>query len=644
MWKKGLIALAAAALFTAGLGIIVYVGLARDRISPTPQPTARPTLTPLPTLAPTPQPLVIASPTTLALDTVIGVVRDYSPGALIIAIEPREGTATQIIVPENLQVAWGDGRRASPREIAIGQTLYAEGQMDALGRLIAGRIVITRQAEFTPTVVTATATPAPSETPISAWRGEYFGNVKLEGAPVLVREDAAIDFQWGEGAPAPGVPADNFAVRWRGRWPFREGGYRFFAYTDDGVRLWVDGKLLIDQWRNQPATLAHGDLFMTSGYHDVQVEYFDGQLNAEARVWWEFQSEYPNWRGEYFDNPNLSGQPALVRDDADIAFDWGAQSPAPGIPINNFSVRWTRTVTLEEGPYRFLAKADDAVRLWVDGVILIDEWHDNTNQTFEGLIWLDAGPHEMRVEYAEKGGNANVRVWWQRIETFANWRGEYFGGAELSGRPAFMRDDKEIAFDWGAGGPGHGLPNDNFSIRWTRTVPFEAGVYRLWAEADDGVRISVNGQIVLDAWSGAASRRQEATISLARGNHRMLIEYNERGGQAFVRVGWEPLAATATPTPTAAPSATATPTGLPSATPTWTPAPATSTPSPTAVPATPTATQLPPSATPAPPTPTATPTLEPATATPTPEPPSPTPTESPAYVQPQEGEETPTAS
>ena len=142
----------------------------------------------------------------------VGVVREYEPGALIIVIVPSEGAADQIIVPENIDVTWVSGLRASPREIVAGQTLYAEGALDALGRLVAQRIVIIEDAPpSTATVApTETITPTPAavaDVPAQAWRGEYFDNKELTGTPKLVRRDAVLSFRVGPGFAAPGHSA-----------------------------------------------------------------------------------------------------------------------------------------------------------------------------------------------------------------------------------------------------------------------------------------------------------------------------------------------------------------------------------------------------------------------------------------------------
>ncbi|MEA3408582.1 MAG: PA14 domain-containing protein [Chloroflexota bacterium] len=614
-WQKLLIGLAAAILLVFGLGIIVYVGVARDRIMPTPTPS--PTSTPLPSPSDTPSP----SPVTPPLSRVSGTVREYSPGALIIIITPNEGDVEQIIVPENLEVMWDTGERASPREIAPGQQIEAEGELDRLGRLIAQRIVI-QPIQVSPTP-TATARPTATFTPAfpeGLWEGKYYDNPHLAGDAVLSRRDETLDFSWGEDSPDPKLPADRFSARWRGRWTFREGTYRFHAHVDDGVRVWVDGKLLIDQWQDQSATQYARNLFLSGGQHEVEVAYYENGGQARLQVWWEYQGTYSDWRGAYYDNADLAGEPVLVRNDENVAFEWGTHAPAAELPADQFSVRWDRVLAFREGAYRFYASADDGIRVWVDSHLLFDEWHDAGNE-YVGHLWLSGGSHDVRVEYYEAAGSAHVRLQWERIETFPQWRGSYFANPDLEGDPLLVRNDKNIDFDWGSESPARPLPVDNFSVRWRRTISFEEGTYRFWAAADDGVRLFVDGERLINDWRDSSANRLEADAALKAGKHEVVVEYYERGDRASIEVGWERLA---TPTPTLTPTHTATPTALPTATDTptltLTPVPPTDTPTftPTSPPPTatdtPTATQTP-SPTPSPsPSPTAT---ETPTSTPT---------------------------
>src|SRR5688572_9147564 len=88
-----------------------------------------------------------------------------------------------------------------------------------------------------------------------------------------------------------------------------------------------------------------------------------------------YAADTGTWHGEYFNStdPATPGAtPVLVREDPKIDFDWGANSPDPSIPVDNFSVRWSRTLTLAAGTYRFTTNTDDGVRLKIDGATVID--------------------------------------------------------------------------------------------------------------------------------------------------------------------------------------------------------------------------------------------------------------------------------
>ena len=127
--------------------------------------------------------------------------------------------------------------------------------------------------------------------PISTteWRGEYYANPTLSGAPTLVRYDAILDFNWDpHESPGPGIPDDYFSVRWTRSVYFEEGRYRFTTTTDDGVRLYVDGNLLIDEWHVMAATSFSEEKDLSQGTHTVMMEYFEGNGKAVARLDWSY--------------------------------------------------------------------------------------------------------------------------------------------------------------------------------------------------------------------------------------------------------------------------------------------------------------------------------------------------------------------
>jgi len=123
--------------------------------------------------------------------------------------------------------------------------------------------------------------------------GEYFAGKELAGKPVVTRVDPTIAFDWLLNGPAPGLPADGFSVRWRGQVvPRFSETYTFQTYSDDGVRVWVDGKLLIDDWKNQAATANQGKIALEAGKrYDIRVEYYEQDRTANMMLAWVSPSQ-----------------------------------------------------------------------------------------------------------------------------------------------------------------------------------------------------------------------------------------------------------------------------------------------------------------------------------------------------------------
>ena len=396
------------------------------------------------------------------------------------------------------------------------------------------------------------------------WRGEYFPNKGLTGSPVLLRTDSSIDFNWGQGSPGNAVPVDRFSARWSLTLGFAAGNYRFYANADDGVRVWVDNQLVIDAWYNQKVSNAHSsDRVLTDGLHDLRIEYYENDGGAEIRVRWErLDTSFAGWKGEYFTNRDLLGNPVLVRDDAAILFDWGDGPPVPWMPHDNFSARWSRQFNFSPGTYRFSVQSDDGVRVWLNNGLLIDKWHPMSYELhFVDGIYL-SGLNQLRVEYYEQGGQARIQFWFSPSSASTitpgpgAWRGEYFNNKTLSSPAAVIRTDSAINFEWGWGSPSHELNADNFSTRWTRTLDVPAGTYRFTMTVDDGGRLWVKDQRVIDAWLVQAARTYTADVVHSGGPLAVKMEYFEEGGASVAKLDWSKL--TGTPSSPATPAAAGT--------------------------------------------------------------------------------------
>jgi hypothetical protein len=398
---------------------------------------------------------------------------------------------------------------------------------------------------------TYTAAYRPSE-PFTA---AYYDNTTFSGAPVLTRQDPSIDFAWGESSPEPALPRDGFAVRWTKTQHFGAGRYKFTAIADDGVRLYIDGKRVIDQWRG-PANAEFSHIAdLGEGTHTIKMEYVEYGGGALASLSWDSVLDQPSdtYRAEYWNmapwvNAIPGTTPELARDEEAIDHDWGEGSPGADIGANRFAARWTRTVSVAPGDYEFSARADDGVRLYVDGERVIDKWIDQGPTTYRATLPLDGSPHKIVMEYYENGSGATAKLNYRRVgdpPAEAPWHGKYWNTPDATGPPSMPtgpadleRDDETLDFDWGEGSPGAGIAADRFVARWTKMVVLSAGVYRFSGARDDGMRVYVDDVPVVDKWT-LGNEEYSVDKVLAGGPHEIRVDYFEGGSGARAKFSYD---------------------------------------------------------------------------------------------------------
>jgi len=139
--------------------------------------------------------------------------------------------------------------------------------------------------------------PVPAEQLAPGLGAEYFANIALEGTPRVRRVDPAIDFRWTLSAPDSSLKADWYSVRWTGRLiaPL-SGTVRIGVEGNDGYRLYVDGKLLIDDWKKQSYRTTVKPVRLERGHgYPIRLEYFESTGNARVRLVWD-AGRSPDWR------------------------------------------------------------------------------------------------------------------------------------------------------------------------------------------------------------------------------------------------------------------------------------------------------------------------------------------------------------
>jgi|GEM_PF-340775 len=148
-----------------------------------------------------------------------------------------------------------------------------------------------------PTMPISVSQPSASSASVScpspvtnAFMGCYYNDRNL-GDLTLSRTDNSINFDWGGGSPDSRVPSDNFSARWQGNYSFNSGNYTFIVTADDGVRLYVDDQLIIDKWKDQPATTYTADRTLAAGSHLIKMEYYENGGGAVAKLSWKQTSD-----------------------------------------------------------------------------------------------------------------------------------------------------------------------------------------------------------------------------------------------------------------------------------------------------------------------------------------------------------------
>jgi PA14 domain/Secretion system C-terminal sorting domain len=319
---------------------------------------------------------------------------------------------------------------------------------------------------------------------------------------------------------------------------------------------------------NSP-TIANGKVFVPTFSNAIKI-YSVLCNNAAANI------QYANGAGlkaEYFSNttgPNFPSSALFIKIDNTINFNWGSGSPDASISNDNFKARWTGKLrSLTDDTYTFYSTASDGVRLWINNTLLINSWSDNTIRTYTATINLQKNTdYDIKLEYYSNTNSASCILQWSAtgicrqvipssqlfapapacVGTGAGLTAEYFSNAPVAGPfPAaatVTKIEPQINFDWGAGSPA-GISNDLFKARFTGFIQSQdEGTYTFYVTGDDGVRLWVNNQLLVDGWVNQAATEYQGKITLAAcTSYPIQLEYFETGGLAVCKLEWSGPAA-----------------------------------------------------------------------------------------------------
>jgi hypothetical protein len=272
-------------------------------------------------------------------------------------------------------------------------------------------------------------------------------------------------------------------------------------------------------------------------------------------------------QAEYYDTINFTG-PAVSRIDETVNFDWGGGLPT-GVGLSSpdsFSVRWTGQVEAQyDEVYTFYTRTDDGVKLWVNDQLIVDAYRDQAATEARGSITLRKGvKYNIKMEYYENAGEAVSQLSWSstsqakqiipKSQLFNNYtpplpptapgdgtglKAEYFDNQNFTNL-RFTRTDANVNFNWFTEAPDAGMGRDTFSVRWTGDVEAQyTEAYTFYTTTDDGVRLWVNDQLIVDAYRDQAATEARGTINLEAGKkYSIRLDYYENAGDAVSRLSW----------------------------------------------------------------------------------------------------------
>jgi hypothetical protein len=404
-------------------------------------------------------------------------------------------------------------------------------------------------------------------TPTRGLNADYYANTTLTGTPSYSAVEPgaattyAFDYLWGTGAPNASTPADNFSTRWYGDIytpvspsddPNRyTGRYWFYTQSDQGIRVWVNGKLVINNWTSHTTTTDSGSLFLESGKrYSIVLEYYEGTGSANITLQYQPPGDLSRIiKTTYVDHAGLTktqlspaiNNPVPVRIKSPLdrtsylapanvvvdveAYALGAKSTLTSVELfrDNVSLgvktaapfSWPVS-SLGMGLYTFQAKATAAAI-------------DSTGATQTLVQW--SAPASVNV-MASPAGTGNGQ----------GLTADYFNGTNFN-TFEFTRTDYNVQLVDGINNP---LPADilnpnGYSVRWTGTViPAYAQAYKFSVQANHPAKVWVKGTLVLDT-SSAGAPTTSANIGLAAGERVPIkVEYYKNSSTiSLMKLFWE---------------------------------------------------------------------------------------------------------
>lgn len=367
-------------------------------------------------------------------------------------------------------------------------------------------------------------------------RGDYYDQ---NGVPrayftgnLVSRIDANINFNFGTLAPLPGFAANDFSIRWRGELEIpNSGNYTLTTRSDDGVRLWLDGSLIIDNFTDHAATdnSATVNGLVAGQRYNIVMEMYERGGFAVATL---------SWQGPGI--PNQIIPPGALFLDL---------TPPQLVSATSLCLNGSMALTFSETVTR--ASAENLANYSADsGVVLTSASLDSSGRTVTIEFFAGSGTGFNVTASNISDDSGNVMPSAQTVNVPLSGNGLFASIYDQNSIPrqyftgnVFERSDANVDFNFAGSSPIPGVvPNDDFSIRWVGEVEAPSdGTYFFSTVSDDGVRLFLDGNLIINNFTdhGATLNTSAAQTLVAGQRYPIVIEYYERAGSSVARLQWQ---------------------------------------------------------------------------------------------------------
>ncbi|MBO9998033.1 MAG: hypothetical protein J7641_03330 [Cyanobacteria bacterium SID2] len=477
-----------------------------------------------------------------------------SSGAVGATIDLADGTAIAPGDYDNtaISISFADGDTADKViSIPIVDDDLVEGEetIDLTLGNPTGGVSIGAQNTATVNIIDNDTTPG-NGTGLTGYYYEHAGQLPDFSNLVLTRIDPTIDFNWDNDAPHPAVDDDTFAIRWQGQIaPLHSETYTFYTTTSDGVRLWVDGQLLIDDWDIQGPTTNSATITLNAGQqYDIRIDYYEYLGRAVSQLEWSSASQAREIVPSSQLYPLASNPGTLEFSDATFSVQEDGTAIAAVTVARKGGIEGAVGATINLSDVTAISPDDyDNTPISVS----FDDG-DNTPKTIVIPLVDDTlieGDETLNLSLDAATGGASLGTQDTAVLSIVDndfvsaqgtgLTGQYFSGTNFD-TLVTTRTDATVNFNWGQGAATGGLSSDFYSIRWTGEVePRFTETYTFHTISDDGVRLWVDDQLIIDQWQLQGATEHTGTLDLEAGRHYDIkLEYFENKGGASAQLLW----------------------------------------------------------------------------------------------------------